>query len=236
MPSASAQVRIICFPFAGGGASVFQRWFSHVPDTVQVCPVELPGRETRFGETLLRDFAAVIQELAPAAAPYLDCPYVIFGHSLGGFLAFELARELRRRSQRLPFHFFASACRAPHLPSRMEPVHDADDAVFLNRLGQIGGLPHLMKQSPEMMELLLPIVRADFQMAEQYRFVNEPAFDFPITALGGSQDRFVCAGDLVAWHTHTTGPFRLRLLAGGHLFLSASPERVIETVLQDAGL
>jgi surfactin synthase thioesterase subunit len=234
-PAGDAHLRIICFPFAGGGASVFHPWLSRVPRGVQICAVELPGRESRHSETLRRDMKSILTDLAPAVEPFIECPYALFGHSLGGILAFELARELRRRSMPLPIRFFASACRAPQLPSRTEPIHRLDNRRFLERLSRIAEISTFLRQGAEMVNLTLPILKADFEIAENYRYVTESEFLFPITALGGNQDKFVTAGDLVAWHAQTSEEFRLRLLAGGHLFLTSSPDRVIQTVLDEVG-
>jgi surfactin synthase thioesterase subunit len=223
----------MCFPYAGGGASVFRRWAERAPSDVQICPAELPGRESRYNDPIPEDAAGIVQAVAPAMEPFLDAPYVLFGHSLGAFLAYELARELRRRNLPMPVRFFASACRAPHLPSRNEKIHQLGDKDFLARVKRISGNGAVEDHVDEMLELLLPIMRADFRIAETYQYSDEPAFSFPITAMGGLQDKLVAAGDLVAWRTHTSGAFKLRMLAGGHLFLRASPEQAIRIVLEE---
>jgi surfactin synthase thioesterase subunit len=232
-PLPGTRLRIICLPYAGGGASIFRSWIEKAAPGMQVCGVELPGRDGRYKESLPGDVESIVQQLAPAVEPFLDCPYVLFGHSLGAFLAFELARELRRRGQPPPMRFFASACRAPHLPSRSEKIHQLADKQFLERLVRISGMAHFLEQSGEMLKLLLPILRADFRLAETYEFRSDTRFAFPITAIGGRQDTLVIPGDLVAWHLRTTGTFRLRMLAGGHLFLRSSPEQVFQTILEE---
>lgn len=232
-PLPGTRLRIICFPYAGGGASIYRPWIEIAPPGMQICGVELPGREGRYNESLPRDMESIVQQLALAVEPFLDCPYVLFGHSLGAFLAFELARELRRRDQQPPVRFFASACRAPHLPSRSENIHQLGDKQFLERLARISGMAPLLEQSGEMLKLLMPILRADFRLSETYQHRTEPRFVFPITAIGGRQDMLVVPGDLVAWHLQTTGTFRLRILAGGHLFLRSSPEQVFHILSEE---
>jgi len=197
-----------------------------------VCPIDLPGRETRFNEAPTDDLHAIVQELAPAIARFLDRPYAFFGHSLGALITFELARELRRRNQPAPIRFFASACRAPQLPLQRRPIHDLDDKAFLIHVAEIGDVPADVPAQQELAQSLLPVLRGDFKMFERYSYAAETPFDFPITALGGNDDRWVGRGDLVAWQSQTTSRFNLRLLPGGHLFLRSSPERVIRTVLE----
>jgi surfactin synthase thioesterase subunit len=199
---------------------------------VQVCPIDLPGRETRFNEAPLDDLHAIVRELTPAIARFLDRPYAFFGHSLGALITFELARELRRRNQPAPIRFFASACRAPQLPLQRRRIHDLDDEAFLNHVAEIGDVPANGPAQKKLAQSLLPVLRGDFKMFERYRYAAEMPFDFPITALGGNDDRWVGRGDLVAWHSQTTSRFNLRLLPGGHLFLRSSPDRVIRTVLE----
>lgn len=234
-PAPGTHLRLICFPFAGGGASLFHPWQSLVPRDVQVCPVELPGRDSRYNEPPRRDLRGLVQELVRAVDCFVDCPYALFGHSLGGLLAFELARELRSLGKPAPVRFFASACRAPQLPSRREPIHGLEDERFLEQLTRLTGLSTNQKADFEIVRLLVPVLKADFEMSDTYRYVAEPAFTFPITALGGNQDGLVAAGDLVAWHLQTAGSFRLRLLPGGHLFLRSSPGRVLKMILEEVG-
>jgi surfactin synthase thioesterase subunit len=231
-PAASASLRLICLPYAGGGTSVFHSWHASVPGDVQVCPIDLPGRETRFNETPKEDLRAIVRELAPAMERFLDRPYALFGHSLGALIAFELARELRRHNRPAPVRFFASACRAPQLPLQHRPIHHLDDEAFLNQVAGIGDMPADGAAQEELAQSLLPALRGDFKMFEKYSYAPEEPFDFPITALCGSEDRWVGRGDLVAWHSQTSSLFNLRLLPGGHLFLRSSPDRVIRTVLE----
>lgn len=234
-PAQDPSLRIICLPFAGGGGSVFYPWQAVIPGDIQICAVELPGRESRFAEQPIRDLAELIQALASALAPFIGGPYALFGHSLGGLLSFELARELRRRAKPAPVRLFASACRAPHLPSRRRPICGLNDERFVEHIARLGGIPREILGTPEVLKLAIPALRADYEMYESYVHTSEPNFAFPVTALGGSQDELVTSSDLVAWCSHTSGPFRLRMLPGGHLFLRSAPARVIHTVLEELG-
>ncbi len=232
-PATGANLRIVCLPFAGGGASMFHPWRS--AKNIQICAVELPGREGRVAEEPPRHLRTLAHELASALEPLFHCPYALFGHSLGGLVSFELARELRRRAKPAPIRFFASACRAPQLPSRRKPICGLNDALFLEQVTRAGGIPEEIAGNREVMTLILPALRADYEMFESYEYAPEAPFAFPVTSLGGSQDGQVISGDLVAWSSQTTGQFRLRMLPGDHFFLRSTPERVIQIVQEELG-
>jgi medium-chain acyl-[acyl-carrier-protein] hydrolase len=206
-----------------------------IPGHIQICALELPGRESRLAEQPIRSLPELIQALASALEPFVGGPYALFGHSLGGLLSFELARELRRRAKPAPVRLFVSACRAPHLPNRYRPICGLNDELFIEHIARLGGIPREILGNSEVLELVIPALRADYEMYESYVHTFEPNFAFPVTALGGSQDELVTSSDLVAWCFHTSGSFRLRMLPGGHLFLRYAPTRVIHTVLEELG-
>lgn len=219
-------VRLFCLPYAGGGASAFRSWPARLPG-VDVLGVQPPGRETRLSEPPLTRWQPLITALADAVAGELDRPYAIFGHSMGARVGFELARELRRRGQPAPVALFASACKAPHVPRPPLPKFDAmPEKVFVARLRRMNGTPPEVFDHPELLELLLPAIRADFSLADSYEYADEPALDCPLRVYGGSLDREAREDELLAWQAHTTQSFDLTMLPGGH-FVIVSHEREI---------
>ena len=122
-------VRLICCHHSGGGASLFYPWVKYLSDIVEVAAIQLPGRETRFNEPLLNNLEDVIDGLTKEFRGILDKPYILFGHSLGGLICFELTRHLQNLSLRLPEHLIVSGCKAPHLPMRKKPIHGLPDDV-----------------------------------------------------------------------------------------------------------
>jgi medium-chain acyl-[acyl-carrier-protein] hydrolase len=228
-----ARLRMFCFPYAGGGASVYRGWGKSLPADVEVCPVQLPGRESRMREPAFNRSEPMITAVADALQPYMDLPFVFFGHSMGAAIGFELSRELRRRGKTLPLHLFASGRRAPQMPAREEPIHDLPEPEFLVKLRELNGTPEEVLQHEELMRLLIPILRADFAVNETYEYKEEEPFDFGISAFGGLGDEDVTREDVEAWQIHTRGRFRMRMLPGDHFFLTGSKDLLHEAVSRD---
>ena len=155
-------------------------------------------------------------------------PVVVYGHSMGAWLSFELARALRLRGAR-PAHLVLGARRAPHRPPRQPPLSHLPDELFIERMSaRYGAIPDAIRREPEIMKLFLPALRADFQMLDRYEYIEEPPLDLPVTALHGSGDLIEDEGDVRAWSQHTTGPFSARVLPGGHFFLRESVDEVTD--------
>jgi medium-chain acyl-[acyl-carrier-protein] hydrolase len=152
----------------------------------------------------------------------LDLPYAILGHSLGALTGFELTRALRREGLPLPAHLVVSGHRGPQLPDPDPPIHGLPDAEFIEELSALNGTPAEVFESPELVELMLPLLRADFTAAETYAYTEEAALECPITALGGDSDPLVSADEIEGWRSQTTSGFDSRILAGDHFFLQQS--------------
>jgi medium-chain acyl-[acyl-carrier-protein] hydrolase len=232
-PQPGAAIRLICLPYAGGGASVFRGWPDGLPAEVEVLAVALPGREARIKEPLFDRLPPLLAALADALAPELNRPYAIFGHSLGAMLGFYLARELRRRGHRAPLHLFASGRRAPQLPDMLElqGAHELSDPRFIEAVARFGGVPDALLERPELMAMFLPMLRADFAVHETAAFVPDEPLGCPITALGGSDDASsTTVADLEAWGAHTRGGFEYEVIPGNHFFLQTARDAVLGVV------
>ncbi|MEU3115766.1 thioesterase domain-containing protein [Micromonospora chalcea] len=212
-----APVRLFCLPYAGAGASAFRRWASEFGESVDVTPVQLPGRENRITE----DPRFSVAEVADAIASRADRPYAIYGHSMGGRLGFDVVRELRRTGRPLPLRLYVGGARAPHVrtPGPFDGLSRASDDELLRRLGEGGGLPAELLDHPELVELLLPLLRADFGRVDDYRHVPGEPLPVPIVAFAGRTDRAVTRDQNAAWAEHTAAGFTLHELDGGHFFL-----------------
>jgi medium-chain acyl-[acyl-carrier-protein] hydrolase len=172
-------------------------------------------------------------EALAAALPLAGVPFAFFGHSMGALIAFELARELARRGRPGPLHLFVSGRRAPQVPDREEPLHRLPDPEFVVRLRELNGTPEEVLANGELMQLLLPLLRADFAVHETYEYRPGEPLAVPISALGGIADPEVRRDDLEAWRPETRGAFRLRMLPGDHFFLLSARRLVTEAVARD---
>ena len=227
------RLRLFCFPYAGGNASVFRGWSGKLPPSIQVCPIQLPGRESRLREPPFTRLEPLVQALAQALQPYLDMPYAIFGHSLGALIGFELARILTRQNDSGPTHLFISGHSAPQLQATEPPIYRLPKPEFIKKLGHLNGTPMEVLQNAELMEIFLPILRADFAVNETYVYVPGTLLDCPISAFGGLQDGRVGYDDLAAWRDQTRGTFVLRMLPGDHFFLHRDRTFLLHAMTQD---
>lgn len=224
-PRPAAELRLFCFPHAGGGAAAFRGWPDLLDEDIEVVAVRLPGRESRFAEPRYRRMAQLSQDLSAALRPLLDRPYGFFGHSLGALVAFETARRLVADAAPAPVHLFAAACRAPQLPLDEPALHDLPSAALIERLCEYGGMPAEVLDQRDLLHVLLPTIRDDFELAETYRPARTGGLACPVTALGGRADGSVTNADLAAWRSTTTGPFSVVLVPGGHFAVNLPESR-----------
>ncbi|GCE27614.1 hypothetical protein KDA_30980 [Dictyobacter alpinus] len=228
-----ARLRIFCFPHSGGGASFYRRWNNLSGQEIDVCPLQLPGRENRRSEAPMTQFDALIELLADVLAPYMGTPFVFFGHSLGALVSFGLARYLRRQGKKSPLYLFVSGRRAPQIPRDDSSVARLTDKEFIEKIRHFHGTDEEILQNPELMELFLPLLRADFSIYESFVYTPEPPFTFPISAFGGRDDIGVNVSSLIAWKSHTVGTFGLHQFPGGHFFLRDAEEQVLQLIKDD---
>jgi medium-chain acyl-[acyl-carrier-protein] hydrolase len=221
-----ARLRLFCFPYAGGGGHIYRNWQAGLPPDIEVCPVQLPGRGSRLGEPGFRNMPALTEALARVVGPRLDRPFALFGHSMGGIIAFELTRALR------PAHLFVSGCSAPHIPDEEAPTFDLPEAEFIEKLRSINGTPAEVFDHPELLQMMLPLLRADFELVETYAYVPGEPLACPITAIGGLKDEDVTREKLEAWREHSTAAFSLRMLPGGHFFVNTEQASIHRMLAQ----
>jgi medium-chain acyl-[acyl-carrier-protein] hydrolase len=229
-PNPGARMRLLCIPYAGSGASVYRDWHAQVRDDVEVVGIQLPGRENRFSEPYLHSIDEVVEQLVPVITSLSDKPFVLFGHSMGALISFELTRALQRLRGPVPRHLIASGTRAPHVSRRDEPIHQLDDMAFLERIRRFNGTPKALLQDEELMKVLTPLLRADFGIAETYRHQDRGPVWCPLTVLGGDQDDGVPLEDLQAWRAAGRASYDQHVFAGDHFFIHGHKAAVIGLV------
>jgi medium-chain acyl-[acyl-carrier-protein] hydrolase len=228
-----ARLRLFCFPYAGGNAHAFSKWPQQLPPGVEVLAAQLPGRASRIREPPHTGLHALVEELGRAVRPYLDVPFAFFGHSMGAMIGFELARLLRREGVGAPTHLFVSGRRAPQIPNTDALTYNLPDAELIEQLRRLNGTPPAVLEHPELMQLMLPLLRADFEVVETYRYVDEPPLDCPISAFGGLQDPEVTREQLEAWRAQTTSGFVRRMFDGDHFFLHRAEPLLLRTIARE---
>ncbi len=230
-PRPHARLRLLCFPYAGGGALAYRSWTTQMPPEVDVLPVQLPGRERRLREKPYTRLGPLVEAAARALVPHLDRPFAIFGHSMGALIGYEVAQWLRREQGLEPVHLLVSARRSLSLPPDPDDYYKLSDPELTEQLREMNGTPAEVLEHPELMELMLPLLRADFELNDTHQPVAHPPLECPVTAFGGLEDEDVSREELEAWRAVTAGPFQLRMFAGDHFYLHRHQDALRQAVI-----
>lgn len=232
-PDLNAGHQLFCIPYAGAGASIYRAWPGALRNAAEVWPVHLPGRERRLSEPP----AATIQNLATLTArgiaAHFDRPFVLFGHSMGALISYEVARALRHLGLRQPDALLVSGYGGPHLPDTRSPIHSLPDAAFKDAVVALDGTPQDVIENIELMELLLPLLRADFKLVETYEHGSEAPLDVPIFVYAGSNDRDTPQEALDGWVHSTSRPVSITLFDGGHWYLRDHATALVDQIRRD---
>ncbi|PEW16212.1 thioesterase II family protein [Bacillus cereus] len=212
-------MRLFCFHYAGGSASNFKKWANKLPEQVEVIAVQLPGRENRIMEKPFNNIQSIICELAVEILPLLDKPYVFFGHSMGALLSYEMSWYLKENFSTSPEKLIISSFRAPHLSPITNNIHDLSVPIFIEKLREMGGTSEEILSNQELMELIIPTIRADFEVCEKYVYKERNKLNCPIVAYGGTEDSRVRLEHLKQWEKHTSKAFKIQMLPGNHFYL-----------------
>lgn len=235
-PNPAAAMRLFCLPYAGGTPLVFSNWHTGLPENVEVCLIQLPGRGMRSSEPPFTRLGPLIESLTPALRPFLDKPFALFGHSMGGLISFEFACELRRRFGLQPEALFVAGRQAPPLRDRTTARYDLPEPEFIEELRRLNGTPPEILAQPELMRWLVPLLRADFELCQTYVYEPGPPLDCPMFVFSGLEDDEVCYEELEGWRLHTTGPFSLRMLPGDHFFVRTAESQLLKMISEELKL
>lgn len=230
VPAQAPRLRLLCIPHAGGAPSAFRPWAALLPGDVEMLVAQLPGRESRYAEPALEQVAPVVAALADTLTQLPPLPLVLFGHSMGALLAYELAQTLQARGQPAPVLLAVSGHGSPQNPDNYTQLLDAnaDSAHFVEQIStRYGGIPAPILAEPALLQFFVPLLRADFRIVASYRAGPRPALTSPLLVLGGEADPHVDASALQEWHACTTGECTVRMFAGGHFYLAEQPADVL---------
>lgn len=207
----------------------FRSWQDFFFGKVEIWALQLPGRSARLHEPPFTQMQPLVDAVAEQLLPWLDRPFAFFGHSMGATLSFEVACKLRGEQNLEPRHLFVSGRRAPHRPSP-PPIYHLPEPEFIERLRSLNGTPDEVLDHQEFLQLLMPMLRADFEVIETYKHIPRPALQCPITALGGLRDENVGQEHLNAWNELTVGPFSMHMFSGNHFFLNSEQKALLQVI------
>jgi surfactin synthase thioesterase subunit len=227
---ANGRLRLVCFPPVGGSSSFFRTWLDAKLDGIEICAVQLPGREERFEERPFGRLRLLIEALVPFIPQ--DKPFAFFGHSMGALLAFELARELRRQGLPGPQGLFVSAAPAPQVPLRPARF-SLPDHEFAEALRLLGGTAELILTDVDLLAYFMPVLRADFEVVDTYEYLAGEPLDCPIHVFGGENDLEVNHEGLRSWEVQTHGEFKLQIFPGEHFYLLGAWPELIAAICSD---
>lgn len=224
-------LRLLCLPFAGGGTAPYRAFSSHVAPHCELLALRLPGRESRYSEPLATSLDEVVQSTLAELRLLPTVPLVVFGHSMGTLIAYELGLALEAAGMP-PLRVVVSARCAPHCAPHRQAVHDLSDERLVEELRALGGTPEEFLRSRELQELLLPMLRADFRLSETYRRADPQPLACELVALAGTQDAHASARDVSKWGEVAGGGFALHSCEGGHFFLFDDPAATLGLILK----
>lgn len=225
--------QLFCFAHAGGGPSFFRPWQATLAPEIAIRPVLLPGRERRLDESPFRHVAQLIEPLCAALEPHLNRPYALFGHSMGAVVAYEAARRFSDGSAAGPACLLVSGRRAPGLAGHRRRLSGLPDDEFLAEVARLNGTPPEVLGEPELLAMLLPALRADFELAETYQPLPGGRLRCPVVAYLSVSDPDVDQAAMLGWQDVTTGEFTMRVFSGDHFYLKGGRADVVNAVRAD---
>ncbi|KIL51087.1 thioesterase II family protein [Jeotgalibacillus campisalis] len=228
-----AKYRIFCFPYAGGSSSIYNSWYKHLPDDIELFSIELPGRGRRISEPPIRNMNLLIRTMVKELLPYFkEKRFIFFGHSMGALISYELAITLLNSEGISPEKLFVSAHRAPHIPRVSSQTFKQSDEILIQKLKELNGTAEVILNTPELLDLILPIMRADLELCETYKFNHSYPLPIPITAFAGDSDKNVLIDSVTKWDDVTSDKFNLEIVKGDHFFINEQSEEITKKIVE----
>lgn len=230
---ADTRCRLVCFPHAGGSASFYFPLFKALRGVADVLAVQYPGRQDRLSEKCIENIEGLADGIFTSLRPLADAPLVLFGHSMGAVLAFEVARRLERVTGGSQLLGLVSSGRRAPSAHRYEQVHQRDEVGLMAAIGELSGTDTRLLDDEQMRRMILPSIRSDYKAIETYRYQPGPGLTCPVCVLVGKTDPLVTADEARAWRLHTTGRFSLRRFPGGHFYLSEQWDSIVSALAEE---
>jgi surfactin synthase thioesterase subunit len=228
------KITLFCLHFAGGNRFSLRDLKSHIHPNIDFVTLETPGRGARISEPLLYDLKAMAHDLYLQIKKQITGPYLLYGHSMGSMLGFLVLRLLQENRQPMPEHFFATGCLAPSRNDERKMRHLLPDEELKKELFELGGFPTEILAHQELLSFFIPIIKADFQAVETYRYTPAPPHQVPITALKGSEET-ITEEQLQDWQIETQAKLTTYTLPGNHFFIFDHLPFICQLINRKAG-
>ncbi|WP_270344372.1 thioesterase II family protein [Bacillus mobilis] len=229
---------LFCLPYAGGSESIYFKWRKHLHPSIQLIPIELRGRGKRFDENFYETLKEAVDDIFENNRRNIESnDYAIFGHSMGSLLAYEFYYKISNLNLRKPNHMFLSGYRAPSVNRGREKIYNLSDKEFIKRVIGLGGTPEELMDNQELLQLFLPIIRSDFKIIEDYKYIGrEDKIECNVSILNGKQDS-IKLEEILAWKNHVCKGLKVYNLEGNHFFINSNTEKITsiinETILKE---
>lgn len=225
-PRPNARVRLFCFTYAGGSAQIYKDWGDTLGEDIEVCGIQLPGRAGRFRDARYTSVDAAVAAIVSEIEHLADRPVALYGHSLGAAMAFEMGLALQAKNK-APHMVIVSGMMSPPNPSLEPAIYHLPDREFREKVKEFEGTPQEILEHEELMDLMLPLLKADFTMADTYTYQQGRVLDCALVAHGGTEDAHTHEEGIVDWKNYTSGPFNHHVFVGDHFFINAIPDQVL---------
>jgi medium-chain acyl-[acyl-carrier-protein] hydrolase len=232
VPRPHARLRLFCFPYAGGGASIFRQWAEVLPENIELLGVRLPGRENRISERAFDDWQALLPVLADMVTSHADRPYALFGHSLGGAMTYEITRAIESAGGNRPELLIVSGIRSPETPLYRAPIFALPLPEFIAGLRDMNGTPAEILDNRDLMAFFEPTLRADIRLADTWSSPPDVRLGTGIVAFSGTEDHIASEQDMRGWQQRTSSSFAQYVFEGDHFFIHSPDNFIVDTIAQ----
>lgn len=223
------EMTLFCVPYAGGSAAIYNKWEKHIDARIKVVPIELAGKGTRFNEEIYNKIEDAVDDVYEIVKRGIDKPYGLFGHSMGGIIAYELAHKIAKSNLPNPEYIFVSGIKPPHMWKDRKTIHMLSDREFEKEIVDMGGTPTEIFENKELLELFLPIIRKDLRIVEQHIYIKKSPLNIETIVFYGDEEK-INDKEANQWHIHTSKECKIFKISGNHFFINDETEKVVDII------
>ncbi len=221
-------MKLFCLPYAGASAAIYMKWKKHLEPDAECVPLELAGRGVRSKEPFYEGMEDASEDVLAQLMRRVDgTPYAVFGHSMGGMILYEVARKIRERGLPSPSALIFSGRPSPDTPRKEAPIHELPTGEFADKIVAMGATSKEIFSMPALMNVFVPVLRADFRLVETYRYEEAEPLPWRLTAIAGTEEQWTDA-EIESWNRHTSEGCSIVRLPGGHFYWQHNAEPLLD--------